>query len=473
MNQLQPSIMNRYIIPLIFLFAIGCQPPAGDEQSFQDTNSRNLENATAAVDSIGSNVTAWDQSKFDETQTKLAELKVSLSDFDESSDEYEKADAEYQKQLKAYEEERIEFLQARKEELKAVHAQAGASMSVLDELLADLEQTKKDPLVTTYAVTSSRFKDYFTIQGNLEAKNNALVYAEMNATVKKVHVEKGDKVSSNQLLITLDTGVIQKQKDELETSLALATDLYDRQKRLWDQEIGSELQYLEAKNRKESLEATLATLDEQMTMGSVRAPFSGVIDELNIKVGEMASPMMPALRIVNRDELYVEADVSERHFGNIANGNEVLVSVQGVDGVQDIPAHVSRVGSFIKQDNRTFQIRVDFDSARTDLIPNLVTDLKVNEWDSKDPVTVLPASMVMEDAAQNNYVWRLVASEKEDRMAVEKVIVDVGRTYAGETCILGGLNEGDTIIDKGARKVRDGIDVRIEDAEVENEVAKK
>lgn len=454
--------MKPYIIPAVILLFVACEQPAGDEQSFELVNTRNVEAATASIDSLASNITSWDDHKFDEAEEALRELRQAVDDHEEGSQAYDDANATYMASLKQYEEARIEFLHARKEELKAIYGQTSGAIAALDESLAELERTRKDPYVTSYAVTSARFKDYFNVQGNLEAKNNAQVFAELSGNVTKLHVEKGARVSKNQLMVSLDTEIINKQIDEVKTSLALAEDLYERQQRLWDQEIGSELQYLEAKNRKESLEGTLATLNEQLSMGQVRAPFAGVVDELNVKVGEMASPMMPVARIVNRDELYIEADVSERHFGTIGEGNEVLVSVQGMDDAQEIPAHVSRVGSYIKADNRTFQIRVDFDSTRSDLIPNLVADLKINEWDSKEPMPVLPNSMIQEDALEQHYIWKLMPSEKEERMKVQKVIIETGRTYKGQTCVLSGLAEGDVIIDKGARKVKDGIDVRVE-----------
>lgn len=456
--------MKEYLpllaLPLVFM---ACNL-GGDAKADTEAIQQKLDSSLTYLSAAGSSIAALSQSKFEEQKKKVDELKAAFDSADPKSSGYQAIKDAYDEGLKAFEEAKIEFLEERKEQIKAVYDEANAIIAELDGQMADLNNTRKDPMVTVFEVGAKQFKDYFRVKGNVEAKYNAQIFPELAGTITKLHVTKGDKVGKGQALIQVDTEVLRKQINEIESSLVLATDLYDRQKALWDQHIGSEVQYLEAKNRKESLENTKATLNEQLSMGTIRAPFAGVVDELNVKVGEMASPGFPVARVVNLDDLYIEGDVSENHFGDVKEGGEVLVSIQDADGVVDVPASISRVGSYIKPDNRTFEIRVDFDEENFALIPNLVADLKVNEFTSDTVEAYLPYAMIQENASRQNYVWVVEdAPQREDRWVAKKRIIEVGNVYEDEAHIISGLNPGDIIIDKGAKKMREGIYVRMEE----------
>jgi len=405
---------------------------------------------------------SWTEQKFAEQVTDIAELEKALKSQKEGSSTHSEAKEAYESALKTYEEDKTEFLNARKAEIKAIYTQTNGIIAGIDDQIGELDQTKKDPIVTTYVAGDTLFKDYFRVKGNVEATGNAMIIPELAGIVKAIYVHKGEPVKKGQLILELETDVLNKQLAEVETSLALATDLYNRQNALWDQNIGSEVQLLEAKNRKEALENTKATLTEQKNMAQVRSPLKGALDDLVPRVGEMATPGMPIARVVNLDELYIEADLSERHFGAISVGGEVLVSVHGMEDVTDWPATISRVGSYIKPDNRTFQIRVDFGDNAPELIPNIVADLKVNEF-TQDSIVYLPNSMIQTDAIGNSYVWTLKPTDREDRNIAVKQIIEVGPTYQNLTAVFSGLKAGKIVVDKGARKMRKDVLVRVQE----------
>lgn len=456
--------MKRFIILCSVATLAACS--GGEDTNLTELTAINqalLDEGLAKMDSLDEATWKMFEGTFAAREKEVLDLKKKLEELDKRSPERAKLYKEFKEKNRQLVEDEMAFLGARKDALKTVYNRSSEMIAKLDGKLAEIDTTRRTPVVTAMTVGTEEFKDYFRVQGNLEASKNALVFPEMNGIVKSIAVKEGQKVSKGQALMVLDTEIVRKQIAEVETSLALANDLFIRQESLWNQNIGSEVQYLEAKNRKESLENTLATLREQQSMGTVRAPFAGTIDEITPKLGEMASPSMPVARVVNLSDIYVEADVSEKHFGKIGQGGEVLVSVQGMETAGEIPATITRVGTYIKPDNRTFKIRVDFNEKRTDLIPNLVAELKVNEFSTAGQAVVLPASMVLENASGDNYVWVLTPSNRPERMRVERRIIQTGPTYNSTTLITAGLNPGETIIDKGVRKVKNGELVQVEE----------
>lgn len=450
MNAIKPLAL--LLLAASFVACGGGQPSA----VLNDADTQLLAEGKAKLDSLEQATWAQFEDQFGAREKAMFEMQKALRNMDSRSPEHKTKSNELAVVKRELIEAEMAFLQARKTAVKEIYTRTSELLAGLDAKLIEIDTTRRTPIVTPAVVTERIFKDYFRIQGNLEAAQNAMVFPELNGLIKSISVKEGQRVSKGQTLMTLDTELVRKQIAEVETSLTLAQDLHTRQKALWDQNIGSEVQYLEAKNRKESLENTLSTLKQQQSMGTVTAPFAGTVDEILPKVGEMASPGFPVARVVNLGELYVEADVSEKHFGKIDIGREVLVNVQGIEGAQEIAAKVSRVGSYIKPDNRTFRIRVDFDQKRTDLIPNLVTELMINDFSSADSVAVLPTEMVLENALGEPYVWILEDAQRPDRMKVVRRILVTGPTYHGHTMIAEGLKAGDQIVDRGVRKVKHG-----------------
>lgn len=352
--------------------------------------------------------------------------------------------------------EDVAQLQAKKDSLLGVSAEINAEIKELENQLLELTGSEDMVMVSALDLKESTFKHYFTVQGNVETDQNALVFPETQGIVKQIHVAEGQSVSKGQRLVSLDTELIQRNINEVQTSYELAKDIFERQERLWEQKIGSEVQYLEAKNRKESLEATLATLNRQAGMGMVTAPFSGIVDEIVPKVGEMASPMMHVARVVSLNEMYLKADVSENYAGSVKEGMLVNVIVPGVDTLK---SQIDRVGQFINPENRTFEITVALDESAS-LKPNMYAALEINDI-LRDSVITIPSSMIQEDFEGRSYVYTLTSAGSA--FEVKKTFVSSGPSYQSETLIESGLKAGDKVVSKGARKVVDGEKVNLED----------
>ncbi len=316
----------------------------------------------------------------------------------------------------------------------------------IDQLDTNIEYT----LVTTYKPTQEVFKHYFEVYGTIQSDYAATVYAESAGVIQDIRVNEGQEVSKGQIIAKQDDEIIKKNINELETQLDLANTLYEKQKRLWEQNVGSEIQYLEAKNRKESLESSLATLREQQKKATVRAPFAGVVDKIYPKVGELAGMSSPIVRLVNLDELYITADVSERYLGFIAKGDQVNIIVNRKDTVKST---ISRIGKYVKPTNRSFEIRVDMKGTNEFLRPNSLVVLQINDL-TEDDAVIVPSSMIMQDGQGDDYVF--VVNKEDDKMIAKKRPIQVGISYMGNTVVKEGLKATDTLIDKGSRSVRDG-----------------
>lgn len=352
--------------------------------------------------------------------------------------------------------EPLDKLIASRDSLKAIQSEVASELLEVEDKIAALDTAPKMHIVTVAAAESRRFEHYFTAQASLEAEFNSLVFPEINGVVKTIFVKEGEKVSKGQKLLQLDTEVIRKSIEEVETQYELAKEIYNRQKNLWDQKIGSEIQYLEARTNKERLEKSLETLNEQLSLGVVSAPFNGVVDEIVPKIGEMASPAMPVARVINLSEMYLYADVSENYIPVLREGMPCEVMFTGIDTLK---ASISRIGSYINPENRTFKIRVDLKEQNPLLKPNLFATLRICDF-SADSAIAIPAGAVLEDFEGRNYLL-LVNPESNEEGIVEKRIVSRGIVADGKALISAGLKPGELYIDKGSRKVSDGEKVRI------------
>lgn len=349
----------------------------------------------------------------------------------------------------------LEGLKTKRDSLQGEYEAIGAEITNLEEQIALLDSTQEITRVSANELKETSFEHYFTSQANLESEYNALVFPEISGVVTAIYAQEGQKLSKGQRILQLDTELIRKQIAEVETQYALAEDIYNRQKKLWDQNIGSEVQYLQAKTNKESLEGSLATLRKQLSKGTVTAPFAGTLDEIVPRIGEMGSPTMPVARVVNLKDLYLDADVSENYLTTLKEGMAAEVIFPGIDTLQ---AKVSRIGSYINPENRTFKVRVDLEEDSEYLKPNLFATIRVKDFYA-DSTVVLPSGNILQDFEGDNYVFVLNNIDLEPR--VEKRKIKTGLSYDGLTHILAGLSPGEYVIEKGARKVIDGEIVRL------------
>ncbi|HEY4800713.1 MAG TPA: efflux RND transporter periplasmic adaptor subunit, partial [Bacteroidia bacterium] len=278
---------------------------------------------------------------------------------------------------------------------------------------------------------------------------NVAVNAEMAGTVSKINVHLGDEVAIGQVLAELDAKVIQQGIVELQTALDLATTMYNKQKNLWDEKIGTEVQYLSAKNQKESLEKKMATLQQQLEMTKIKSPIKGIVDAIDIKLGQATMPGLSAIRIVNMCSLKVKGEVAESYMAKVKKGNDVEIIYP--DMQDSMRAKISYAAKMISPLNRTFTITIDLDCVK-DLHPNMIAILKIVDY-SNPKAFVVPVNAIQK-AEEGDFVF--IAQNNK----AKKVRVKTGRIYRGNAEIIDGLKEGDRFISKGYQELNEGEDVK-------------
>ncbi len=300
-------------------------------------------------------------------------------------------------------------------------------------------------LVKTRILETQEFRHYSTVQGAIESDDVVSVSSEMGGRLTAMYLEEGDPVKKGQLVAKIDVESMNKQLAELQTQLDLAKDVYARQKRLWDQNIGSEIQYLEAKNTVDRLEKSMETLNTQISKSNLYAPISGVVDMVHLKSGETASPGMPIVTILNTYRLKMVADVPENYLGKITRGEKVKIKFPALE--REIEAPVTLIGRKIDPSNRTFKVEVNLNNTSGDLKPNLLTEMTFEDF-AIDDVIVLPQAMVQQDITGKEYVF--LKGVKDRELIALKRIVETGDTYDGNVVITSGLEAGDEMIDEGS-----------------------
>jgi len=339
-------------------------------------------------------------------------------------------------------------------EMRANQKQLDAIKARIKELDPTMIKSKK--LVTTEMVSESDFRKFATLQGIVESKDLLTVSTETPGRLLSVLVDEGDPVRRGQLLATIDMEGIQKQREEVETSLSLAKDIYKRQERLWDQNIGSEIQYLEAKNSVDRLEKSLETLDEQLSKSKIYAPMSGVVDMVNLKTGEMAQPGVPIVTVLNTRNLKIVADIPESYLGKVSKGEKINVYFPALDKEQELT--VSLIGRKIDPTNRTFKIEANISAANGLIKPNLLAEVRITEKVVSD-VIVLSQELVQEEVGGRQYV--MTTGDTPDGPVAEKTYVRTGDSYEGEVVIASGLEIGQQVIINGSRGLAPGEAIEI------------
>jgi membrane fusion protein (multidrug efflux system) len=311
-------------------------------------------------------------------------------------------------------------------------------------------------LVATLSLEPQHFQHFFNVNGSIEAIEMANVSPEQGGQIKEVLVKDGDRVTAGQVLVKLNTSVLQKSLDEVENGIELAQTVYDRQAKLWEQKIGSEIQYLQAKNNLESLQKKKETLIAQMGMSTIKAPFTGIVDKVNQKVGELAAPGMPVLTMVNMTKMKVKADVSENYVKAVRPNAMVDVDFPSFGYTTKAP--ISTVGNIINPANRSFAVEVMVPNAERILKPNGVATLRIKDFEANDAL-VVPAITIGKDA-KGDFVF--VVKEDEGKKKAVKTYVTTGITSEGKTMITEGLSKGDNVVVKGFNEVANGDLVNVQ-----------
>jgi len=346
-------------------------------------------------------------------------------------------------------------LTARRDSLAGIVAKAEGEISQIDLELASLDTTAQWNTVTILAAGSSAFQHDFDIYGTVKSDQSVTLFPESAGRIQRVLVRSGQKVSAGQVLVELDNSVMQSSLAEIKTQLDLAQTLFDKQKRLWDQGIGSEVQYLQVKTQLEGLQKRLATAQKQAAMASLRAPFAGTVDELFLKAGEYAAPGMAVARLVSSGGLRLELDVPETYITRLKVGQKIALNFNSI-GLQT-SASISQVGDFISADSRTFKVNVSLPS-NSQIKPNMMASAQVVDYSSKGVITV-PNRLILQDSKGANYTYLFVPA-KNGLGKVERRELQLGVSNNDATEVLGGLSLEEQIIDRGIRSVQTGETVK-------------
>ncbi|MFY0594750.1 efflux RND transporter periplasmic adaptor subunit [Roseivirga sp.] len=345
----------------------------------------------------------------------------------------------------------IESKKARIQEAKAEMKALETEVSEIEKALVAEDPNYNKPveaatLITTVNAAKENFDHKIEIRGNVESRTNVTISSEMMGLLTSLPIKEGQYVEKGQILATVDAENLKKSVDELENQLEFATTVFEKRDRLWKKNIGTEIDYLQAKNNKESLEKQLATLQTQLDKAEIKAPFNGTIETVSVRQGEIAQPGMPIAYLVGNANMYITAEVSESYIGKFNRGDKVMVSIPSL-GKEEASKIIS-VGKVINPASRTFTIEVQLPRLGSSVKTNLVTLLKLTDYSSDDAV-VIPSRLIQEDF-EGNFVYTV----KDKRAA--KVHVKLGYSYDNHTEVLSGLNGGEVVVDKGNRTVANG-----------------
>lgn len=353
----------------------------------------------------------------------------------------------------------LDALKSKRNEVLKSYDSIGNILAKLETAISEKDTLKRLPLVTSYMVKDTLFKHYIDIQGDVDTKENLIIYPEFSGTLTNVYVKEGQAVTKGQVLARIDDGGLSSQLAQMQTQYDLAKTTYERQKRLWDQNIGSEIQYLQAKATMEGLDNSVNQMKAQLAKTTVRAPFSGTIDEVITDQGQVVTPGGSQLmRIVSLKNMYVKASIPENYLGTIEKGTKVNVLFPSLG--KAINGTVRQVGNFINPNNRTFEVEIAIPNEDQMIKPNLVANLEINDY-SNENALIIPDNVLQENARGDKFVY-VIDSLENSEGKVSKTQVETGMSYDGFIEILNGLKEGQTIVKDGAITMRDGLTIKVQ-----------
>jgi len=337
-------------------------------------------------------------------------------------------------------------------QIEALNIELGSVTDAIDRL----DTTKKRALVTIMKLTPQVFKHKTSVQAIVKTDQNLLVQPEFMGAVASIEVAEGQQVRKGQVLIKIDDGGLSDNVALQKAQTDLAKTVFERQKRLWDQQIGSEIEFLQAKTHYESQRNRLAQLQEQLGKAIIKAPFSGQIDDIMVEIGQVVAPgQTPLLRLVSSEKMYVEADVPETYLPSIQKGTEVVVDVPVLN--TSFASKITHRANHISTENRTFRVTAGVDASLA-LSPNLISTLHI--YDYVNPAALLiPLSVVSETADGEEFVYSIGSNNK-----AQKIFIQTGRNQDGLIEVIEGLEAGAIIIEEGARLVKENQAVQITNA---------
>ena len=351
----------------------------------------------------------------------------------------------------------VEKIKSKKQELDLKQELLSLELDKLNDKLDDLNKDKNTPLITTFKVEEQVFTHFIELQGNVQTKQNVLVYPEILGILKKVFVKEGQSVIKGQLLAIIDDGGLSQKLNQLEANSQLAKTIFERQKKLWDQKIGSEIQYLQTKTSYESQKSAVSQLKQQLGKSLIKAPFSGVIDDVFKEKGTVVAPGPGAeiFRIINLSNMYIETDVPENYIGSITKNKMVEVNFPVLG--ETLNSKIRQVGNFINPINRSFKVEVGVPNLNEKVKPNLTARLKLNDYTNLNAI-LIPQSIISENSKGQQFIYVV---KKDNETRAERLVIETGKTNGDLIEVTKNLTSGTEIIMEGARSVNNGQIVKV------------
>ena len=354
----------------------------------------------------------------------------------------------------------IEQITSEKIKIDATLQELTAKLNKLNRKLTSLNKDKNTPLITTFKVQEEVFTHFIELQGNVQTKQNVLVYPEVPGILKEVLVKEGQQVKKGQLLAIIDDGGLAQQVLLSQTNEQLAKTTFERQKRLWNEKIGSEIQFLQAKASYTSQKNTTNQLKQQLKKFTVYAPFSGLIDDIFKEKGTVVAPGQRSelFRVINLSNMYIETDVPENYITSITKGKKVEVNFPILGKI--VNSKIRQVGNFINPSNRSFKIEIGVPNQDLEIKPNLTAKLKLNDYTNTKAI-LIPQSIISENAEGQQFIY-VVKDKRENNLAIaERLVIETGKTQGDFIEVTKNLNTDTEIILEGARSVNNGQAVKV------------
>ena len=354
----------------------------------------------------------------------------------------------------------VELLKSRKSEIDAKLEELSLDLDQLNNKLSILNKDRNTPLITTITTSEQKFNHFIELQGNVKTKQNVLVYPEMPGILNKVYVKEGQKVIKDEILATIDDGGLTQQLLLLKSNEQLAKTTFERQKRLWDQQIGSEIQYLQAKTSYNSQKNATRQLKKQLGKFTIRAPFSGIIDNVFKEKGTVVAPGPGAeiFRIINLSNMYIETDVPESYISSIKKNKMVEVNFPILGRSYD--TSIRQVGNFINPSNRTFRIEVGIPNLDGEIKPNLTAKLRLNDYSNSNAI-LIPQSIISENAKGQQFIYVVKDNKEKNQVYAERLVIETGKTNGDFIEVTKNLDANVEVILEGARSVNNGQVVKV------------
>lgn len=351
-------------------------------------------------------------------------------------------------------------IKSKKTEVEKAQLELANQLDLLNAEIAKLDTNQKRSQITTFKVKEEVFNHFLELQGSVSTKQNLVIFPEYSGVLSRVYVTEGQRVAKGQLLAKIDDGGLAQQLAQLEIQADLAKTTFERQERLWNQKIGSEIQYLQAKSTYEAQAKAVNQMKSQLAKTEVRAPFSGTIDDIITEQGSVVAPGSSQLmRIVNLKDMYIETAVPEAYLTSVTIGKTVKVEFP-ILGDQVIETKVRQAGSFINPANRTFKIEVPVPNKEGNIKPNLTAKLKINDYTNNNAI-LIPLSVISENAQGQQYVYIVEEMNENNVGKTKRVIIETGKTQGDIIEVLSGVEAGMDIVEEGARSVKEGQSVEI------------